>query len=93
MGRVGDNHIRFRDILHHTAPRCLAHTLTLSAFYFRISLCIFVLVLDLLFGHLHLFIKTVFLIDEISNSDNEIHQADLEPCTDNHISTQCDRLI
>ena len=51
MGRVPDDHIRLRDILHHTHGRHLALFLPNPSLDLRIALRLLILFLDFLLAH------------------------------------------
>ena len=93
MRRVRDDHIRLGHILHHSLLGYLLHFTALPSFDLRISLCIFVFIFYFLLGHLHIFIKLMFLIDKVSQTNHKINNTDFYSRIDNQSPHKRNRLI
>ena len=73
---VGDDHVCRRQALHHTPLGSLAHLGALPPLDLGIPLCILILILHFLFGHLHVFLELVLLVEPICNPNKQVNQAD-----------------
>ena len=78
MGRVSDDHVRPRHLLHHSGLGHLALQLLDPPLDLGIALCLFVLFLDLLLAHAHLLFIVPPLVDKIHRGQHQKGQAHLE---------------
>lgn len=76
MGRVRDNDIRFRNILHHTALGSFTHPLSLAPLDLRISFCVLIFILYFLLVTSYHF-EFDFLIDPVCQTNDQIYETDL----------------
>ena len=75
MRRVSYNNVRARHVLHHTALRHLLLTLLDFGLDLRVAFHLLVFFLDLLLGHLELFLKLPPLKQEIRRRNKHQHNA------------------
>ena len=79
MGGVRNDHIRLGQGLHHTLHGGLPHLLLDLSLNLGISFLLFVLFLDFLLGHLHVFRKLEFLISIIRKCQHHVKYGHTNP--------------
>ena len=86
MGGIGYNHIRAGDTRHHSLPDRFPLKTSYPCLYERVSLRLFMLILDLLSAHLEILLMLPFLIYIIQDREKYERQTCNEDNLERHFS-------